>query len=152
MEGNGSGVRPINTAEQTDSSTQRSVAEDGVSDVISPLVGGILALCWIALLGGRWLALPLLGGLRLLSSRTLDILDQGLLLTLYLALFAVTLVIVALRLARALESSRTSSGKQGGVSAATPAAESLRPPAAPRPQSGNSASARRSGRRVGRRD
>lgn len=75
-------------------------ADDNAPDVLPPLANRLFALAWILLFGGRWVGGNLLIAAGLLSQPQLSDFDDRILLRVYLALFVVTIAVVALRLAR----------------------------------------------------
>ena len=92
-------------------------------DVLPPLANLILALLWIVLLGGRWIAVPLLSAAGILTQEQVAAWDSGLLLRCYLLLFAITMVVVILRAVRGAQAAfaaRTSPGETGSASSEMP--------------------------------
>lgn len=73
---------------------------DDVPDVLPAWANSLLAACWILLFGGRWIVVNLLIGAGLLTFQTPARLDRMALLPLYLVLFILTFVVVALRAVR----------------------------------------------------
>jgi len=63
----------------------------------------VLATLWILLFGGRWLLVPLLQWAGVLSRDLVIMLDDGPLQKFYLILLSITLVVLALRAVRDLE-------------------------------------------------
>jgi hypothetical protein len=70
-----------------------------------------MAVLWILLFAGRWIAVPFLEYAGVVTQQQMAALDQGILLRLYLVLFCITILVIALRAVR------SGSGAQAGSSA-----------------------------------
>ena len=91
--------------------TEQQTSEDA-ADVVPPAVITAVGVLWLLLLGGRWILTPILLFLDPSVSRSVAEQDRGTLLPLFLALFSMMLLIVALRFVRNMESSRKQAGKR----------------------------------------
>jgi hypothetical protein len=76
------------------------VPEEDIPDVLPSWANPLLALLWIALLGGRWVVLSFLAAVGLLVPAQVVRLDESVLLPLYLILLVITVVVTALRVVR----------------------------------------------------
>ena len=72
------------------------------ADVVPPMVATLLGLSWVVLFAGRWILVQLLLAAGLLSSFMVADLDNGVLIRCYLALVAITVVVLVLRSLRGL--------------------------------------------------
>src|ERR1043165_5544714 len=82
-------------------------------EVVPSLANGLLALCWIVLFAGRWIVVQLLLAAGLLSPTLVADLDDGVLMRCYLALLAVTIMVLVLAAMRAARSGYASPVPQG---------------------------------------
>lgn len=80
-----------------------SAAEGNAPDVLPAPVNTLLAALWVALFGGRWLAVPLVQAAGLLSPEQTADWDEGILTKVYLILLSITCVVLALRAVRHLQ-------------------------------------------------
>lgn len=69
-------------------------------DVLPPIANHGMALLWLLLFGGRGLIIPFLQIVGLVQPQQVTEWDDGLFLRLYLVLFSITVLVVALRAAR----------------------------------------------------
>ena len=76
---------------------------DDAPDVWPARALDALALSWMLLFGGRGIAAPLLLASRLISSQAVEDFDALLGTRLYLILFSLTILVVALRVVRAVQ-------------------------------------------------
>ena len=70
-------------------------------EVLPPAVNTLLGLSWILLFAGRWILAQLLLAAGVLTPNTVADLDDRVLVRCYLALLAITIVVVVLRVMRA---------------------------------------------------
>ena len=76
--------------------------EEYPAEVLPTFANVLMATAWVLLLGGRWVVGPFAVSAGWLSSDQLSQLDAGILLRIYLLLFTVTALVVALRVVRSL--------------------------------------------------
>ena len=76
-------------------------SEDKDVDVLPAWANQGMAVLWILLFGGRWIAVPFLNVAGVVSPKQVELLDVLVLEKCYLILFALTMVVLALRLVRA---------------------------------------------------
>lgn len=69
-------------------------------DVLPPLANLAMAALWLLLFGGRWIGGNLLLATGALTPAQLAVWDETLLLRIYLVLFAITVLVLALRFVR----------------------------------------------------
>ena len=70
-------------------------------EVLPPAVNTLLGVSWILLFAGRWILVQLLLAAGVLSPNAVADLDDRVLVRCYLALLAITIVVVVLRIMRA---------------------------------------------------
>ena len=92
--------------------TNAEVEKNDAPDVAPPVVIQTLTLLWIALFGGRWIAVSLLQWNGILLPEQVAAFDSGILSRLYLILLALTILIVALRFARSLSAPSPDPGQE----------------------------------------
>jgi hypothetical protein len=78
----------------------RTAPESRSSDVLPAWANQILGLLWVLLFGGRWIVVPMLWWNGFMTPEQIAVLDENVLLRVYLVLFTVTILVVALRLVR----------------------------------------------------
>ena len=91
-------------------------------DVASPVVIQTLSLLWIALFGGHWIVVSLLQWNSMVSPEQVAAFDADILSRVYLILLALTILVVALRVARrySAPSAASPTGKAEAKSASLP--------------------------------
>ena len=85
---------------------------DDSPDVAPPIMIQTLSLSWIALFGGRWIVVSLLQWNGILTPEQVAAFDGGILSRVYLILLALTILIVALRMARRYSAPSSSASQQ----------------------------------------
>lgn len=81
-----------------------SADRDDAPDVLPAPLNTLLATLWVGLFGGRWLLVPMLQMVGLLSPEQTADWDEGFLAKLYLILLSITCVVLALRAVRRFQS------------------------------------------------
>ena len=97
-------------------------------DVLPPLANDLLGIAWILLFTVRWAGVNLLLAAGLMNAAMVSDLDDRVLFRCYLILFAVTVLVIALRAVRGAAARSRAAATRRSVAAVDPAHQGARAP------------------------